>query len=102
MVGLDLTEQLEDINQHWQLLSSIILRAWKAIVDSLVEEKSKFVFGLIANPWEFWDYLADTDIKPILVRHEISSVFMAMAHARLTGRPGICMNRGREHVPRIS
>jgi acetolactate synthase-1/2/3 large subunit len=67
-------------------------RAWKSVVDALVAEDSKFVFGLTANPWEFWDYLADTNIKPILVRHEISSVFMAMAHARLTGRPGICLN----------
>lgn len=68
------------------------MQAWKAITDALVEEGAKFVFGLTANPWEFWDYLADTKIKPILVRHELSSVFMAMAHARLTGRPGICFN----------
>ncbi len=68
------------------------MRAWKHVVDSLVKEKSKFVFGLIAGPWEFWDYLSDTDIQPILVRHELSSVFMAMAHARLTSKPGICVN----------
>jgi acetolactate synthase-1/2/3 large subunit len=68
------------------------MKAWKSVVDALVKEKSKFVFGLVAGPWEFWDYLADTDIQPILVRHETSSVFMAMAHARLTTRPGICVN----------
>jgi acetolactate synthase-1/2/3 large subunit len=68
------------------------MKAWKTVVDSLVREKTKFVFGLVAGPWDFWDYLAETDIKPILVRHELSSVQMAMAHARLTARPGIVMN----------
>jgi acetolactate synthase I/II/III large subunit len=68
------------------------MRAWKSVVDALVAEKSKFVFGLIAGPWEFWDYLSETDIQPILVRHDASAVFMAMANARLTGRPGICLN----------
>ena len=68
------------------------MRAWKSVVDALVAEKSKFVFGLVAGPWEFWDYLSETDIRPIAVRHDASAVFMAMAHARLTGRPGICLN----------
>ncbi len=67
-------------------------KAWKSVVDALEAEKSRFAFGLIAGPWEFWDYLSETKIRPILVRHELSSVFMAMAHARLTSRPGICVN----------
>ena len=67
-------------------------KAWKTVVDSLVREKTRFVFGLVAGPWDFWDYLSETDIKPILVRHELSSVQMAMAHARLTARPGIVMD----------
>jgi len=68
------------------------MKAWKSVVDALQQEKSRFAFGLVAGPWEFWDYLHETDIKPILVRHELSSVFMAIAHARLTGRPGIAVN----------
>jgi acetolactate synthase I/II/III large subunit len=68
------------------------MKAWKTVVDSLVREKTKFVFGLVAGPWDFWDYLAETEIKPILVRHELSSVQMAMANARLTARPGIVMD----------
>jgi acetolactate synthase-1/2/3 large subunit len=68
------------------------MKAWKTVVDSLVREKTQFVFGLVAGPWDFWDYLAETEIKPILVRHELSSVQMAMAHARLTAKPGIVMN----------
>jgi acetolactate synthase I/II/III large subunit len=68
------------------------MKAWKVVVDCLVKEKTKFVFGLVAGPWDFWDYLSETDIKPILVRHELSSVQMAMANARLTGRPGIVMD----------
>jgi acetolactate synthase-1/2/3 large subunit len=68
------------------------MKAWKTVVDSLVREKTRFVFGLVAGPWDFWDYLAETEIKPILVRHELSSVQMAMANARLTARPGIVMD----------
>ncbi len=68
------------------------MKAWKLVVDSLFREKIKFVFGLVAGPWDFWDYLSETDIKPILVRHELSSVQMAIANARLTGRPGIVMD----------
>ncbi|HYB03957.1 MAG TPA: thiamine pyrophosphate-binding protein, partial [Nitrososphaerales archaeon] len=68
------------------------MKAWKTVVDALVKEKTKFVFGLVAGPWDFWDYLSETDIKPVLVRHELSSVQMACAHARLTGRPGIVMD----------
>lgn len=68
------------------------MKGWKTVVDSLVREKIKFVFGLVAAPWDFWDYLTETDIKPILVRHELSSVQMAMANARLSARPGIVVN----------
>ncbi len=50
------------------------MKAWKTVVDSLVREKTKFVFGLVTGPWDFWDYLAETDVKPILVRQELSSV----------------------------
>jgi acetolactate synthase I/II/III large subunit len=68
------------------------MKAWKTVVDSLVAEKIKFVFGLVAGPWDFWDYLSETDIKPVLVRHELSSVQMAIANARLSSRPGIVMD----------
>jgi acetolactate synthase I/II/III large subunit len=68
------------------------MKAWKTVVDSLVQEKTKFVFGLVAGPWDFWEYLSETEIRPILVRHELSSVQMAMAYARLTARPGIVMD----------
>jgi len=68
------------------------MKAWKTVVDALVREKTKFVFGLVAGPWDFWEYLSETEIRPILVRHELSSVQMAMANARLTARPGIAMD----------
>jgi acetolactate synthase-1/2/3 large subunit len=68
------------------------MKAWKTVVDALVAEKTKFVFGLVAGPWDFWEYLSETEIKPILVRHELSSVQMAIANARLSGRPGIVMD----------
>jgi len=67
------------------------MNGWEAVVESLNAEKVRFVFGLPGDPRNLYDALYDaTEIKPILVRHETSAVFMAMAYARLTGEPGIC------------
>lgn len=68
------------------------MRAWTAVTDALEHEKVRYVFGLTDGPVDFWDDLSDTNVKPILVRHELSSIFMAMAHARLTARPGVAFN----------
>ncbi len=58
-----------------------------AIVEALKAEGVKFVFGLFGG---FGIGLDDPDIKPIEVRFEGSGPFMAMAYARLSGRPGVC------------
>jgi acetolactate synthase-1/2/3 large subunit len=66
-------------------------RCWDVIVDSLKEEGARFVFGLPGNPEALYDSLYDSaDIETVLVRHETSGVFMAMAYAKLTRQPGIC------------
>ena len=66
-------------------------RCWDVVVDALQDEGVRFVFGLPGNPEALYDSLYDASgIKPVLVRHETSGVFMAMAYAKLTRQPGVC------------
>lgn len=65
--------------------------AWQAVVEALEAEGTPFLFGLPGNPRFLYDALYDSKrVRAILVRHETSGVFMAMAYARLTNRPGVC------------
>mgnify|MGYP001056357513 CR=1 FL=1 len=66
------------------------MNAWQAIVNALKIEGIEYVFGLPGGDL-FYDALYDVpEVKPILVREESSGVFMAMAYARMTGKPGVC------------
>jgi len=66
-------------------------RCWDVIVCALRKEKVRYVFGLPGHPKALYDSLYDAgDVKPVLVRHETSGVFMAMAYAKLTHRPSVC------------
>ena len=66
------------------------MNVWEAIIDALRAEGVEYVFGLPGGDL-FYDALYDApEIKPVLVREESSGPFMAMAYARLTGRPGVC------------
>jgi acetolactate synthase-1/2/3 large subunit len=60
----------------------------EAIQVALKSEGVKFVFGLYGG---FGVQSDDPDIRPIEVRHEGSAPFMAMAYARLSGKPGVCV-----------
>jgi acetolactate synthase I/II/III large subunit len=69
----------------------MIRNAWQQVVRSLEDEGVEFVFGLPGNAKHFYDQLYDSQsIRSILVRHETSGAFMAMAYARVTGKPGVC------------
>ncbi len=58
---------------------------------ALETEHVPFVFGLPGNAKHFYDQLYDSDsVRAVLVRHETSGAFMAMAYARVTGRVGVC------------
>src|SRR5919198_1267558 len=64
-------------------------RPWRAICEGLAAEGVEYVFGLPGNPQLLYNDLADfPQIRPILVRHETSAVFMAMGYARVSGRVG--------------
>lgn len=67
------------------------MNAWQQIVAALEAEGIPFVFGLPGNPKHLYDALYDsTSVRPILVRHETSGAFMAMAYARVSGNVGCC------------
>jgi acetolactate synthase-1/2/3 large subunit len=67
------------------------MNAWEMVVKALEAEEIPFVFGLPGNPRHLYDQLYDsTKVRAILVRHETSGAFMAMAHARVSGGVGCC------------
>ena len=66
------------------------MRPWPAILDALEAEGVEYIFGLPGSPELLYNDLADHPrITPVLVRHETSAVFMAMAYARVSGRVGV-------------
>ena len=63
------------------------MTGWQAVVEALRSEGVRRVYGLPGDPTHLYDALYDApEIAPILVRHEGSGAFMAMAEARLTNR----------------
>ena len=66
------------------------MTGWQAIVRGLEAEEVGPVFGLPGSPGQFYDQLYDSEqLRSVLVRHETSGVFMAMAWARVTNRPAV-------------
>ncbi len=65
-------------------------RPWAAVCEGLAREGVEYVFGLPGNPELLYNDLFEyPQITPVLVRHETSAVFMAMAYARVSGRVGV-------------
>jgi len=67
---------------------------WQSVAEALVAEGIEVLFGLPSDPPQLYDDL-DTlheqgRIRVVGVRHEVSGPFMAMAYARVTGRPAAC------------
>ncbi|MEM2110707.1 MAG: thiamine pyrophosphate-binding protein [Candidatus Bathyarchaeia archaeon] len=66
------------------------MEGWRAIVEAIKAEEVELVFGLPTSR-SLYSFIADVpEVRPILVRHECSGAFMAMAYARLSGKPGVC------------
>jgi acetolactate synthase-1/2/3 large subunit len=63
---------------------------WRAVCEALAAEEVEYVFGLPGSPQflynDLWEF---PQIRPVLVRHETSAVFLAMAYARVSGRVGV-------------
>lgn len=64
----------------------------KLLVECLVKQGVEFVFGLPGAKIDaVFDALLDSPIQLILCRHEQNAAFMAAAHGRLTGKPGVVL-----------
>lgn len=64
---------------------------WQQIVSGLEAEGIPYVFGLPGSAKQLYDALYDsTAVRAVLVRHETSGAFMAMAFARISGQVGCC------------
>ena len=69
----------------------MIRNPWQEVVSSLEAEDVRYVFGMPGNAKHFYDQLYDSNsIRAVLVRHETSGAFMAMAYARVSGKVGVC------------
>lgn len=65
-------------------------RGWDTIVEGLGAEGVGHVFGLPGHPAALYDSLYDSEIEPVLVRHEASGSFMAYAYGKMRRSPGVC------------
>ncbi|MBI2853927.1 MAG: thiamine pyrophosphate-binding protein [Chloroflexi bacterium] len=66
----------------------------KLIVESLKMNGTKYLIGIHgAQTLPLLDVLYDDhEIKPITVRHEEASAFMASGYAKMTGQPAVCFS----------
>jgi len=68
------------------------MRGANIVAQSLAESGVKTVFTLSGNQiMSIFDAALDTDLRLVHTRHEACSVFMAEAHAQLTGDIGVAM-----------
>jgi len=65
------------------------MNAWEAILNMIKAQGVAFIFGLGDIPLQLYSRNVP-GVKSINVRYEGSAPFMAMAYARLTGKPGVC------------
>lgn len=65
------------------------MNGWQALVRGLEAENVGPVFGLPGSPGQLYDALYDSELRTVLVRHETSGGFMAMAWARVTNQVAV-------------
>ncbi|HUG16621.1 MAG TPA: thiamine pyrophosphate-binding protein [Thermomicrobiales bacterium] len=67
------------------------LNGWQALVRGLEREGVPAVFGLPGSPKHLYDALYDSSsVRAVLVRHETSGTYMAMAWARIRNEIAAC------------
>lgn len=67
------------------------LNGWQALVRGLEQEGVPAVFGLPGSPKHLYDALYDSrSVRAVLVRHETSGTYMAMAWARIRNEIAAC------------
>ncbi|MBL7125815.1 MAG: thiamine pyrophosphate-binding protein [Dehalococcoidales bacterium] len=65
------------------------MNAWEAIVNMLKAEGIDFIFGIGDSSLQLYADKID-GITNVNLRYEGSAPFMAMAYARVSGKPGVC------------
>ena len=65
------------------------MNSWEAIVNMLRAEGIDYIFGIGDSGLQLYADKIES-IKNVSLRYEGSAPFMAMAYARLSGRPGVC------------
>ena len=69
-----------------------MIKVCEAMVKCLEIENTKVVFGYPgAAICPFYDALSKSDIRHILVRHEVNGGHSASGYARITGKPAVCI-----------
>ncbi|MFY7824301.1 MAG: thiamine pyrophosphate-binding protein, partial [Candidatus Planktophila sp.] len=64
----------------------------KSLVQSLESAGVDVMFGIPGGAiLPAYDPIFDSSIRHILVRHEQGAGFMADGHARISGKPGVCV-----------
>lgn len=67
------------------------LNGWQALVRGLEREGIPAVFGLPGSPKHLYDALYDSEsVRAVLVRHETSGTYMAMAWTRIRNEIAAC------------
>ncbi len=73
-------------------MASIRMTVARAMVECLKNEGIKDIFGYPgAAICPFYDELYQSDIRHILVRHEVNAGHAASGYARVTGKPAVCV-----------
>ena len=65
------------------------MNAWEAMVNMIKAEGIEYIFGIGDSGLQLYAEKVE-GIKTINLRYEGSAPLMAMAYARLSGKPGVC------------
>ncbi|MCD8328870.1 MAG: biosynthetic-type acetolactate synthase large subunit [Ruminococcus sp.] len=69
-----------------------MIKVCEAMVECLKKEGIKVVFGYPgAAICPFYDEIYKSDIRSVLVRHEVNGGHIANGYARITGNPAVCI-----------
>jgi thiamine pyrophosphate-dependent acetolactate synthase large subunit-like protein len=64
----------------------------QALVAALEAHGMEVLFGIPGqHALAIWDALADSAVRPVVVRHEQAAAFAAQGYARSSGRVGVCL-----------
>lgn len=70
-----------------------VKNAARLLVECLEAEGVSRIFGVPGEEnLDLLEAIRESTIEPVITRHEQAAGFMAAAHGRLTGKPGVCLS----------